>query len=146
MATQQTHDGGFADAMIRTLHRKTRVEHIAAQPTFTSHPRRTALSGPVVMRRPRDMAKRLTAARNGTKAAVGRYVKVVPLSSTVPYPSSYAPCEHTLLRYGCSCSLWIKQIRAQSKAENITTWRVPPWMIQRFLHERWHVMPWNIFT
>ena len=38
------------------------------------------------------MAKRFMAARKGTKAAVGRYVNVVPLSRTVPYPSSYAPC------------------------------------------------------
>ncbi len=46
-------------------------------------------SGPLTLFSPCSSANSVTVSLKDKKASVGRYVKVVPLSSTVPYPSSY---------------------------------------------------------
>ena len=46
-------------------------------------------SGPLTLFSPCSSAYSVTVSLKDRKASVGRYVNVVPLSSTVPYPSSY---------------------------------------------------------
>ena len=58
-------------------------------------------SGPFTLLRPCSSAKAVTASLKLWKASVGKYVNVVPLSSTVPYPSSYLSCTCR----GCGISL-----------------------------------------
>ena len=49
-------------------------------------------SGPLTVFSPCSSAKAVTVSLKDRNASVGRYVNVVPLSSTVPYPSSYLSC------------------------------------------------------
>lgn len=64
-----------------TADREAGMQHVGRELTFGS--------GPLTLFSPCSSANSVTVSLKDRKASVGRYVNVVPLSNTVPYPSSY---------------------------------------------------------